>query len=352
MSNFKRESLWLSSKAVGVGIIGLGKSGWGIHVNAIKDRSDFKVTAVTDPMEERRLEAVEQLGCAAYESPEQLIQHNDAEIIVVATPSHTHAELAIAALSAGKHVLVEKPMATDVGEVDRMIEAANNSGNLLSVYQVRRLDPDFLKVKEIIASGVLGPISLIRMTRHSYNRRRDWQTLRKFGGGTLNNWGSHIIDMGLELIDGQYENFFADMRNIVSGGDAEDHVKVVLRGKETIVDVEISGSVAYPGPHWFIAGKYGTAVGSTSELRLKYYDPADAPELQPADEVSLDRKYSREELPWKEETIKITSEKPQRTMFYDRLYDTLRNDAPLFVTPESVRRQIKLFDEIREATGF
>src|SRR5690606_17558502 len=190
----------------------------------------FQVVAVSDPVEERRNEAVQETGCTAYADPEQLINDDRIELVVVATPSHTHADLTVKALEAGKHVLVEKPMAVNVQEADRMIAAAKKNDRLLTVYQLRRLDPDYVRLKEIIDSGILGPLVLVKFARNSYNRRRDWQTLRKFGGGMLNNWGSHIVDQALQLIDGEVDRFFADMQHTVSAGDADDHVKIVMKG--------------------------------------------------------------------------------------------------------------------------
>jgi predicted dehydrogenase len=75
--------------------------------------------AVADPEASRRQEAQDQFGCEAYETPEALIARSDAEVVVVATPSHTHAALTIAALEAGKHVIAEKPMATSLAEAAR-----------------------------------------------------------------------------------------------------------------------------------------------------------------------------------------------------------------------------------------
>lgn len=185
----------MSSQPVKAGVIGLGRSGWYLHALVMKGMPDrFEVTAVSDPLEERRNEAVQELGCTAYADPEQLIHDDRIELVVVATPSHTHADLAVRALEAGKHVLVEKPMCMNVEEADRMIEAAEKNDRLLTAYQLRRLDPDYIRLKEIIDSGILGPLVLVKLARNSYRRRNDWQTLRKFGGGMLNNWGSHIVD--------------------------------------------------------------------------------------------------------------------------------------------------------------
>lgn len=335
--------------------MGLGRSGWYLHLQVMKGMADrFEVVAVSDPLEDRRKEAIEATGCTAYATPEELLNDDRVELVVVATPSHTHADLTVKALEAGKHVLVEKPMATNLEEVDRMIEAAKKNDRLLTVYQLRRLDPDYLRLKEIIDSGVLGPLVLVKFARNSYRRRNDWQTLRKFGGGMLNNWGSHIVDQGLQLIDGPVTRFFADLQHTVSAGDADDHVKIVMKGESgMVVDIEVSSCIAYPTPEYFVVGKYGTLQGSTRKFTYKYYDPKEAPELVADEGPAEGRSYGKpEELPWVEKTEEIDTSGDVKVTFYENLYDAIRKGEPLFVTPESVRRQIEFFDQVREQSGF
>lgn len=344
----------MSSQPVRAGVVGLGRSGWHLHVQVMQRMEGFEVTAVADPMEERREEAIQATGCTAYTDPEALIQDDRIELVVVATPSHTHADLACKALEAGKHVLVEKPMAMSVEEADRMIEAANKSNRLLTVYQLRRLDPDYVRLREILDSGVLGPLVLVRLARHSYRRRSDWQTLRKFGGGMLNNWGAHIVDQGLEILGGPVDRFFADMQQTVSAGDAEDHFKITMKGEsDVVVDVEVSSCVAYPGPEYLVVGKYGSLQGSTRRFEYKYYDPKAVPELVADEGPAEGRSYGKpEELPWVEKSEEIQGSGDVKVTFYQNLYNAIRKGEPLLVTPESVRRQIAFFDDVRKQSGF
>ncbi len=135
---------------VKVAVFGLGRSGWGIHVEGIAQLENFELVALADPEESRRAEAVEKYGCAAYATPEEATADENVELVVVATPSNSHAPLSIKALEAGRHVMVEKPMATNLAEADAMIEAAKKSGKVLSIYQVRRFDPEVQTLRKII----------------------------------------------------------------------------------------------------------------------------------------------------------------------------------------------------------
>jgi scyllo-inositol 2-dehydrogenase (NADP+) len=332
-----------------VGILGLGRSGWSLHALGLENNPNYVIAAVADPDSARRTEAIERFGCVAYESPQQLIAESDVELVVVATPSHTHAPLSIEALKSGKNVLVEKPMATSLAEADEMVETAKQTGKVLSVYQIRRKSADFMKVREIVESGVLGPLHLIKFSTFSYSRRRDWQTLTKFGGGNLNNTGPHFIDQALVIAGGEWRNVFADMQHLVSAGDADDHLKLVFRGAgNVVVDIEISSvAAAPPPPHWTILGKYGSLSGTLKELTLRYYNPADAPERIAVEASPQDRSYEPpEELPWVEETITITPT-DSCTLFYDNLFATIREGVPSPASGEEIRNMIALFDECR-----
>ncbi len=336
-----------------VGIIGLGRSGWAIHAATIEKHPLFRVAAVADPESERQQEAITRFDCTAYNTPQPLLDDPNVELVVIATPSHTHGALAEAALKAGKHVLVEKPMAQNVAEADAMIACARESGKTLTAYQPRRVASDFLKVREILDSGVLGPIHLIKMSVYGYQRRRDWQTLKKFAGGMLNNLGAHYVDQALSLVGGEWNDLFVDMRHLVSAGDADDHVKIVFRGAQNVVvDIELSTAAAAPTPHhWTILGRYGALTGSLSQFDWKYYDPSAVPP-RVVKETTQPRVYEApEDLPWVKQSAQLESN-DLGAQFYDHLYATLCEGAPSPAAPEEIRALTALFDACRQRSGF
>ena len=344
----------MAGNEIAIGILGLGRSGWSIHAVGLKDHPGYRVSAVADPVPERRKEAEETFGCAAYETPQGVIQDPNVEVVVVATPSHTHVSLAIEALAAGKHVVVEKPMAESVREIDEMIAAARRAGRLLTCYQPRRFDADFVKIKEWIDTGRIGKVVMIRRGTYLYQRRADWQMLRKFGGGELSNTGPHLIDQVLLLLGEGELDVYADLQHTVGAGDAEDHVKVVIRSSSgAVADVEITRCCAIPQPEWVIMGTYGTVLGNRGELQLKYLDPSRLPELTVDEGPAAGRRYGTgEQIEWFEEQWKPEGRVNQVKSFYDTLYASVREGKPLFVTPESVRRQIGVIERAREVANF
>jgi predicted dehydrogenase len=340
------------NEPIRVGVAGLGRAGWDLHVAALtKLPEQYRIVAVCDTLPERRAEAAERLDCCAYADFAELLADTEVELAVVATFSHLHAPMSIEALRAGKHVMVEKPFATSLADADRMIAAAQETGRVLTCHQNTRYAPDTLKVQELLASGKLGRIVEIRIAWQGFGRRWDWQTLKAFGGGALNNTGSHALDLALLLLgDAEPEVFCRMERTPLCSGDAEDHVKVILQPKDgPTVDVEVTSASAFSQEPWQILGTNGGLTGTRSQLRWKYLPP-DLPPRPVDANPTPDRSYNRETLPWIEETWEATEGiYPQATQkIYRDLYPAIREGAPVPITLASLRRQSALLQRCRD----
>lgn len=338
----------MSQDPIRVGIAGLGRSGWDIHARLLEPMGDqYQVVAVVDDDAERRAEAVERFGCQAYVQYQALLADPNVELVVVSLPSHLHMSASVEALSAGKHVVCEKPMATTLAEADRMIETARETGRILTIFQQRRYNPDFVKVREVIDSGVLGRIVQIRLTESRFSRRWDWQTLQKFGGGTLNNTGPHFLDQALQLFGPKQPEVFCGLDRALTLGDADDHLKLVLKAEgQPIVDIEISSCDVFPPPTWHVLGTRGGLTGSTRQLRWRWVVDDEMPPRELDLRPTPNRSYNRDELTWHEDEWEATGDNAEAYRnFYRDLYATLREGKPLAITPESVRRVMWLTDE-------
>lgn len=337
-------------RPIRVGIAGLGRSGWSIHAMLFESLAQkYRISAVFDTITERREEAVERFKCRQYSDFIDLIEDSETELVVIALPSQLHTECTIRALEAGKSVVCEKPMALSLKDAEAMIEASRRKACLLTVFQNRRYAPDFLTVKRVLDSEILGRIVMIRIAAHSYGRRWDWQTLKKFGGGTLNNTCSHFVDQALVFFDQGEPHVFCVMDSVLSLGDAEDHVKIVLTGpKSPTVEIEATSSCAYPQQSWMVMGSRGGLSGSSQKLTWRYTDSAHLirRRLDPA--PTPDRSYNADDVQWQE----ASWEAPRGGMefsgqFYLDLFETIRHGEKLAITPESVVRQIRILDECR-----
>jgi len=344
---------------VRMGVVGLGRAGWDIHIRAIRGRKDFVLTDVVDLDKGRLEEARAEFGCRTYRDFREFLGDSDAELAVIASQSKDHAWMSWEALKAGKHVLSEKPVVTRFRDMDRLLaaaKAAKAKGVLFTIHQNARLASDLLHVKEIMRSGVLGNIFNIRRGSYGYGRRNDWQTLRKYGGGNLNNNGVHMIDQVVQLLDSPVKDVFGDLQQILIPGDTEDHLKVVMRAESGMVaEVEVSTACALPLPTWVLMGSRGTLVSDGKTSRLRYHEPKRLPRLKAVDSRAVaGRRYgvlpAGEKLTFKEETM--PSALPSKREFYDYLYDSIRKGKPLFVQPEKVREVMWIIRQARKGTAF
>lgn len=352
---------------VRVGIIGLGRSGWSIHALGLQQMPEhYRIVAVADLIAERRAEAQQTFGCRAYAGYGELLADREVELVIVAPPSYLHAVYTIAALQAGKAVICEKPMAENLADADSMLAAARRTGSLFTMFQNRRYEASYLKVREIIASGVLGRIFQIKLTIHSFSRRWDWQTLRAFAGGQLRNNGVHYLDQSLQLMDLASGNaagggpiepavFYREV-NALALGDAEDSFKILLTAPGApLVDLELVSACAYAQEPWLVMGTQGTLAGNYDALRWRYVRPEELSPRQLDTQSTPDRSYNRDDLQFHEESWAappLDEKAPASFMsmtfaYYRDLYRTLREGAPLAVPPEGVRRVMQVVEQCK-----
>jgi scyllo-inositol 2-dehydrogenase (NADP+) len=334
-------------------IVGLGRAGWGIHVHQLRGRADSRIVAVVDPMRERRDEAAAEFQCAAYASLGMMLKQNgdDIDVVVIATPSADHARDTRKALRAGKHVVVEKPMATSLLEADAMIRTADEADRKLFIHQNYRFYPEFLHLKEVIDSGLIGRLFHVRNYIAAFARRNDWQTLAKNGGGQLNNTGVHFLDQILQLLPGTVTRACGDLQQIASAGDVEDHVKAFLKtdaGATADLEISFAQNVAMPLPKWILCGTHGTLTNDGAKSIVRWFDADAAPPLEVIDGPAKDRKYGNDEkLPWQERTIEV-AQRPHGA-FYDHVNAVLAGREEMRVTPASVRETMRVLAMIRKS---
>ena len=341
-------------KRIRVGIIGQGRSCRDIHVHVITTvvPQFFEIVAVADPLQDRCDRAVKELGCKAYTDYRKLFAHDDIDLIVNASPSHLHVPITLEALDAGFNVMSEKPVARRAKDVDRIVAKARRRRRLVAAFQQSRFAPYYLKIREVIGSGVLGRIVMIKVSFSGFGRRWDWQTLQDHNGGNLLNTGPHPMDQALQLIGTDaMPKVFCLMDRAVTWGDAEDHVKVVLsRPGRPMVDLEISSCNPYSLYTYQVFGTQGGLTGTQDHLEWKWFDPAQAPKQHLIVEPLPGPSYCTETLPWQSGSWDFpkgglgmfdTMARP----FYENLHAALTEGAPLAVPMEHVRLQIAVIEE-------
>ena len=338
---------------VAAAVAGLGRAGWDIHAAAMRALPEqYRVVAALDSLPERRAQAAQELGCRTYEKYGDLVADGEVELVVVAAPTHLHADWTVAALAAGKHVLCDKPMARDLAECDRMIAAERKSGRTLAIFQNRRFAPGFLKVRQVAASGALGRILLVRATVADFRRRWDWQTVRALGGGMLRNFGAHRLDQVMEFAGASEPEVFCRLDRALASGDAEDFVRVSLAAPDApLLEVDIFMNCAFELPEWLVLGDRGSLIGGGGKGRgaIRWKTVRGFDRL-PRREVDVrpvpDRSYSQETLEFDEFSAVPNDEFGDADLeVYRRLFAALRGGGPVPVTTASIRRRMLVIDQ-------
>lgn len=333
-----------------VGIAGLGRSGWNIHAKTLRALPGiFRVTAAMDPDVDRRAQARRELGCRVCTAFDDLVD-DDVDVIVVASPSSLHAEHTLTAAHRGKHIVVEKPFAMTVDEADRMIEVADAAGVVLAPFQNRRYEAHYRKVLDLVRGGDLGEVLQIRMCWHRFTRRWDWQALRRNGGGALFNNGTHLLDQAMEFFGDTEPEIFVDVRRGLSIGDADEHMKLILRaeGRPTL-DVEYTNACAFEHDRWHIMGTAGGLRGDQNALEWKTVDWADMPERTVDDGPAAGRLYPSEDIAWRHHRWTPDPDAPgPYELFYRDLAAAIHHGSELLVTPASARRYLRVLERCME----
>ena len=342
----------MSKQPIKVAIVGLGRSGYDIHIRRLRGDDRFRITAVTDWIPKRRKEVQEEFGCETFSDVDALLKGADAEAVIVASYSDTHAPISIQALKSGRAAICEKPIADSVADSRKMLATAEKTGQKLLIHHNYRFFPETRHLMEIVGSGRIGEVFEIRLRVLGFGRRYDWQTLRKFHGGVLNNTCPHFVDIGLQLLAAPVKEVFCDLRQIASYGDVEDHVKVLLRAENgRVYDMEVSSVCKFEEPKWTLLGSHGTLVSDGKTSKIAWFDPKKAGKYRVLEKPTPDRSYVTDtKLPWQEEEIPSAG-KPIGD-FYDNVYGVLREQEPMVVTPQEALEVVRVTQECKKKSGF
>jgi scyllo-inositol 2-dehydrogenase (NADP+) len=350
----------MSGRILKVGIIGQGRSGRDIHgVLLDKIPEYYQIVAISDSLVDRRKRAIAEYGCNAYPTWQEMVEKEELDLVVNALPSQEHYPVSLELLHRGVHVLCEKPLARTAEEVDHLIETSRKAGKVLAVFQQSRYLHAFTQMRKVIASGILGRIVQVDFTYNGFARRWDWQTLQSNNGGNLLNTGPHPLDMALQLFGTDImPEITCVMDRTNTYGDAEDYVKILMRGQgRPAIDLEISSCSAYPRDTFIIQGTNGGLHGNAQRLEWKYFSPEEAPEQklirEPLFHADGMPAYCNEQLIWHTDSWEAklpedrTSFESMTEQLYLMLYRTLVNGDKLEVTPEQVRQQMAVMEECR-----
>ena len=243
----------------GCAVIGYGGMG-GWHTRHLLESDVATLKGIYD-IKPERCALAEENGIRAYSSYEAVLADPEVELVTIATPNELHAPLAIQALRAGKHVISEKPVTLTVEELESVIKVANECGRLFTVHQNRRWDIDYLMMKQVYASGVLGDVFGVE-SRYQGSRGipGDWRGKREHGGGMLYDWGIHLIDQVLGIVYGRKRESVVCGCEHITNNEVDDGFKLDLYfegGLDARIEVGTSHFISLP--RFYMTGRRGSA---------------------------------------------------------------------------------------------
>ena len=193
------------SDTIFLGVAGLGRA-FTLMAPTLTRDPRVRLTAAADPRHEARQRFEQDFGGKAYDTVDALCADSAINAVYVATPHELHAEHAVAALRAGKHVLVEKPLATTLADAEKMVSEANISRTHLVVGHSHSFDAPVARARAIVASGMVGRVRMItaiNFTDFLYRPRRPEELDTDRGGGVLFSQAAHQVDIARLLAGGK-----------------------------------------------------------------------------------------------------------------------------------------------------
>lgn len=333
------------NKPIKTAICSYGMSGQVFHGPSLKVSDHFDVTQILERTKELSKEVFPK--AIIVRTYDEILKNAEIELVVVNTPDAFHYKMVKQALEAGKHVVVEKPVTQKSEEVTELIKLAKEKNLILTVYQNRRWDGDFLTVQKVLEDNKLGRI--IEFESH-FDRYRTFitpDTWKEEGdeyAGVLYNLGSHTVDQACVLF-GKPDAVSANLKIVRTGGVVNDYYDIRFEYDGFTVILKCSYLVKDPGPHFTIHGEFGTFY--------KYgMDPQEdllkAGNLPDGDKFGIEAVedwgtmlYEKEG----EDIEELVETIPGNyNIFYKNIFNAIRNGAELLVKPEETAEVLKILE--------
>lgn len=335
---------------INTALLSFGMSGEVFHGPLLAAHQGFKLTHVLERSQNKS--SRQYPGVKVVRSLDDILKEDAIELVVVNTPNNLHFDYTRQILASGKHAVVEKPFTVTVAEADALITLAKQKNKILTVFQNRRWDGDFLTVKKVVDENLLGKI--VEVETH-YDRFRNvidpasWKEQAGTGVSILYNLGSHMLDQVLVLF-GMPAELDARMGIQRPGGMVDDYYDIRLTYPSMNVIVKSSYLVREPGPRYVLHGVNGSFVKhgiDPQEQALKDGGKPGAPGWGTEHETlwgKLNTSVNGIHIEGKIETL------PGNYLaYYQNVFEAIRENKPLLVKPEESREGMRLIEACFES---
>lgn len=250
-------------------VIGCGRTANELHGPVLEKHPDFDVTAICDVNTDALDKYAERFPKAEkYTDYHAMLASDSFDFAIILTYSYTHTAIALDFLRAGKNVLITKPWAITTDEADSIISAAAENNVIVMPFIPCHDGADVVKLKEVIASGAIGKVFRVYRAQMTFGKRSDWQTLKAYAGGYLNNWGPHIVEQAMHLVDEPFKTVYAQKRRIINPGDADDMFCSTMTTESGIIVQVDHNIISDYLPNWVVQGDKGTIYVKGNEMEI------------------------------------------------------------------------------------
>jgi predicted dehydrogenase len=336
----------------GVAVIGYGVAGRSFHSAVIEATEGLRLAAIVTGNAERAGQArTEHPGARVVSTAGELFKDpSGIDVVVIATPNRTHVPLALAALEAGLHVVVDKPMAPTAAEARQLVDEAQRRKVVLTVYHNRRFDGDFLTVQRLLRDNALGEIHRFesRFERWRPIPKESWRELGDpaEAGGLLYDLGPHVIDQALVLF-GPVTDVYAEIDRRRKNVEVDDDVFVALTHSSGVRShLWLSVLAAQKGPRFRVLGdraaytKFGMDVQEDA-LRRGEIPGVEGWGVEPPDQWGM--------LGVGDDVHLVQSEPGAYQKFYSGLVAAISDGAPPPVDPRDAIATLEIIEAARRS---
>ena len=271
-----------SEKTFRVALAGCGRISKN-HFEAIDQVDGLELVAVCDTDPERAAQAGAQWNVPHYTSYEKMLKESKADVVTIATPSGLHPDQGVEAARAGKHVVMEKPMAISLTGADALVHACDKAGVQLFVVKQNRLNPPVQLLKRAVDKNRFGRIFMASCTVHwarpqEYYDQAPWRGTWEFDGGAFMNQASHYVDL-IQWVMGPVESVIAKTATLARRIETEDSGIAILKFRSGALGTIQVTMLAYPrnleGSLTILGEKGSAKIGGTAVNKIEHWEFAE-----------------------------------------------------------------------------
>lgn len=333
-------------------LLGFGLAGSVFHAPSMASLEHFSLDVIVTSDPERQAAAKTAHPDAAVLTRQEWARagsHDNIDLVVVGTPPATHVPLATMAIEAGCAVVVDKPFALTSTEGDALIALAKERGQILTTYQNRRWDGEYLTLQKLLAEGALGEVRRFesRLERWQPAISKEWkaQATVADGGGLLFDLGTHLIDQALQLF-GPVAGVYGELAARRPVELADDDVFVALEHVSGVIShLWMNLSVAQKGPRLRVLGSEGAYVKQTADVQESQIQAGILPG-DPAYGVDPDECWGS--VGRDGDTVPVPTLRGNFTRFYELLAAAVLEGEPVPVDPEDSVAALRIIEQVRK----